>query len=398
MISITIKQRYFFLIFALNIFLYGLVYFYPLNEFGEPQIPIYFKLVLDLFLVGVIFLFGFNKSFDLPQISYIVFLGAVLVFGLLHIYHTSPEDYLHYSIRNVFYYSLFFFINPFRQISLERFERFHQKVFNWVLYAGLLLFVLQIIGIPNPFGFAWMWEKNRLITSLLNPNSLGFYLIFYLFFYYNKFKEVNLKILLIVLSIFLTGSITAILGVVLSAFILLLIYVSGKKFKKIYVLLFTVLVPILAYGAYYFGVFDYIWFKIDVLFIQKDKTYTSVSTRIQNLIDLYNYFTWDNIISIFFGDFNTTVFRRLDNQYLNIFYNYGLITLLIYLLSLIAIIYKILTWKTSYAKPFLFFNLWLFFIAFNLTAYLFRPNLVVFYFIIYQYIKQSDKNEHSPHI
>ena len=206
------KQTIFLIVFAINALLYGVVYFFPLNDFGEPQIPKILKIVYDLILISTVLLFGFKKKLNEVQIFGFAFLTIVLIIGIFHIPHTSITDYLHYTVRNVFFYSLFLFVDFFKNINFEKFQLFHEKLFKYILFFGLILFILQKLGIKNPFGFNgwWMWEKNRLISTWLNPNSLGFYLIFYLFHFYFKKNKVSVFLGLIAASIYLSGSLTAI--------------------------------------------------------------------------------------------------------------------------------------------------------------------------------------------
>lgn len=377
------KQLIFLVVFAVNNLLYSLVYFYPLNNYGEPQIPTYFKLFFDVLILLIICLFGFKRRFNEVHFFGFIFLVTVLLIGFLHVPHTSITDYLHYSVRNIFFYSLFLFVDIYPKVDPQKFQRFHERLFKVILYFGIILFVFQKIGVPNPFGFNdWMWEKNRLISSWLNPNSFGFYLIFYLFYYYYKEKKVTFFLGLIVGGIFLTGSLTAILGVVFFIGYLLIKFLSQQKIKSSYLIIAALAFPVFVYLVISLGALDYIIFKIDVLFIQKSKIHTSVSTRVQNIYDLVHYFSINNIPSILIGDLETSEYRRLDSQYLNIFYNYGLIGLLSYLLFQMSILTYLLKNPSFYSKAFILFSIWLYIIAFNLTAYLYRPNLVVFYFIM----------------
>lgn len=388
------KQSIFFFVFTINALLYALVYFYPLNEFGEPQIPTYLKLIYDLILITSIFLFGFKRNLNEVQIFGIIFLLVILLIGTFHIPHTSITDYLHYTVRNIFFYSLFLFVDFPTKINLVKFQVFHERLFKFILYFGLALFILQKSGVSNPFGFhEWMWEKNRLITSWLNPNSLGFYLIFYLFYFYFKKNKVTLFLGLIAASIFLSGSLTAILGVIFFIGYLGLKFVMSRKLKASYALIILIAIPIFVYLIINLGALDYILFKIDILFVQKSKIHTSVSTRVKNIIDLINYFSMDNYASILVGDFNTSTYRRLDSQYLNIFYNYGLVGLLSYFCFQISILIQLIKNPSDYSKAFIAFSLWLYFIAFNLTAYLYRPNLVVFYYVMLVFTMSLGKHQ-----
>ena len=387
------KQHIFFFVFALNALLYSLVYFFPLSEYGEPQIPVVFKLIFDVFLLATLIPFGIKRNLDEVQISGLLFFLIVLFVGLIHIHHTSMKDYLHFSIRNICFYGLFLFVDFFLKINKKDFRRFHEGLFKLILFFGIILFLLQKAGVPNPFSFGeWMWERNRLIVSWLNPNSLGFYLIFYLFYYYSKHGKIVPYMGLIALSIFLTGSLTAIIGTVFFVLYLFVKFISSKTIKPTYVLAILVLTPVLVYAMVYFGVLDYILFKIDVLFVKKDKIYTSVSTRVQNINDLFEYFRIDNLPSILLGDFHTESYRRLDSQYLNIFYNYGLLGLGSYFIFLLAILFKVTrNINNEYSKTFIFFSLWLYLIAFNLTAYLYRSNVVVFYYVMLIFTLSNQK-------
>lgn len=388
------KQAILFIVFAVNALLYSLVYFYPLNDFGEPQIPKFLKLLYDIILVVFILSVGFRNKLNEVHIFALIFLAAVLVIGVLHIPHTSLVDYLHYSVRNLFFYNLFLFLNLTSYIEIKKFSAFHEKLFMFILYLGLLFFTLQKLGVRNPFGFhEWMWEKNRLITSWLNPNSLGFYMIFYLFYFYFRENKVSILLGLIAATIFLSGSLTAIIGVVFFIVYLSFKFLKSKKLKASYVVIISILTPVFIYLIITLGALDYILFKIDILFIQKSKVHTSVSTRVQNIEDLINYLSIDNIVSILFGDFNTNNYRRLDSQYLNVFYNYGLIGLMSYIFFQLAIIKELFKYPSLYSKAFIAFSIWLYFIAFNLTAYLYRPNLVIFYSIMLVFVIDIGRNK-----
>lgn len=386
----------FYLIFSLNILIYGLVYLFPESDFGEPTIPSFFKLGLDVLFLTLFLTFGFKKKLSESQALYSLFLICVVCLGFVHMFHIGIKDYFHYSIRNTFFYGLFLFLNSFPKIDIEKFDKFHIKIFNWVLLFGLLLFLMKTLDLPNPFPFKyWMWEKNRLISTWLNPNSLGFYMVFYLIYYYVKNKRVTFISLLIVFTIFLSGSLTAILGAILFFAYLTFIFLLKKKIKTYYLIIGALLFPIVIYLGFYFGIFEYVFFKIDVLFFKKSKIHTSVSTRVQNLYDLINYIRLDNLHSIFFGNFSSDIYTRLDSQYLNIFYNYGLLTLFFYICFLISLVQKFMKGNSVYSKTLLLFSIWLFLFGFNLTAYLYRTNVLVFYFIMIIYVFQIEKEINS---
>ena len=387
------------IIFSLNILIYGLVYFFPESNFGEPTIPSFLKLTLDLLFLFLFLIYGFKKQLSETQVLYFLFLTCVICVGFIHVFHIGFIEYMHYSIRNTVFYGFFIFLNIFPRINLEKFEKFHIRIFKIVLSFGLLLFLLKTLKLPNPFPFKyWMWEKNRLISTWLNPNSLGFYMMFYLIYYYNKNKRITFTSLLIVFTIFLSGSLTAILGVILFFTYLAFLFLFQKKIKIKYLIIGILLLPFILYLGSYFGVFEYVFFKIDVLFIQKSYIHTSVSTRTQNFYDLLNYLRLDNLHSILFGNFNTSIYMRLDSQYLNIFYNYGLLTLFCYICFLISLTQKFLKGRSIYSKTLLLFNIWLFLFGFNLTAYLYRPNVLVFYFIIIIYVLQLEKEIESKKV
>lgn len=382
MLKINLKAKNLELIFLINSLLYGLVYFYPLNNFGEPTIPIFLKLIFDLLLLQFYFASGFKKFIDIERALFLNFLIICLIIGLVHIPQIGIIEFIHFTVRNVFFYSLVFFVNFYNPTICTKFSKFHLRVFEFVLYAGLILFSLRILKINNPFAFgAWFWEGNRLISTWLNPNSLGFYLLYYLIFNFYNANKINLKFVLTALSIFLTGSLTAIIGVIYFLFIVIAENFY-KRFDAKYFIFFLLTIPFLVYGSFAFGVFEYIFFKIDVLFINETGVHTSVSTRVENITNLLNYLNWSNLPSILFGDFNTHTFVRLDSQYLNIFYNYGLFALLSYFIFMYVILRNLSVHNNVYSKTMFVFCIWMFLIAFNLTAYLFRSNVSVFFYIM----------------
>ena len=395
MIKALIKyptKSLFYITFSLNVLIYGLVYFFSKSNFGEPTIPSFFKLGLDLLFLLLFLVYGFKKKLSETQVMYSFFLIVVICIGFMHMFHIGLKEYIHYSIRNTVFYSFFFFLNVFPRIDLKKFEKFHNKLFIFVLSFGLLLFALKTLDIPNPLPFEyWMWEKNRLISTWLNPNSLGFYMMFYLVYYYYKNNRITFISLLIIFTIFLTGSLTAIMGVALFLGYLSLILLAKNKINKKYLIITVLLFPIIVYLGFSFGVFEYVFFKIDILFIQKSKIHTSVSTRTENLYNLYNYLRLDNIHSILLGDFKATEYTRLDSQYLNIFYNYGLLTLCLYIIFLWSLIQTFIKGQSIYSKTLLLFSIWLFLFGFNLTAYLYRSNVLVFYFMMLIYFFQLEK-------
>ncbi len=374
--------------------LYGLVYFYPYTNIGEPQIPTYFKLTFDFLLITMFIIYGFKNKLDEPRVYFLYFLISVVIIGITHIYHTSIDDYIHYTIRNVVLFSLTFFVNIFEKVSLNKFHGFHFKVFKFVLFFGVLLFILKQLGINNPYGFhSWFWEKNRLISTWLNPNTLGFYLLFYLILEYYKEQKLSFIFLITAASIAITGSLTAMIGLALVFAYVLINILSKKKIKFVFIVSLLAALPIGFYFAIRSGVFDYFLFKIDILFFQNTVVHTSVSARVKNIYDLYNYIRFDNLPSIFFGNYYVDEYVRLDSQYLNLFYNYGLIGLFLYGISQISILIKLYNGKTYYSKAMFFFCIWLFLIAFNLTAYLYRSNVTIFFWIMLMYIFSLEKKE-----
>lgn len=377
----------FYTIFFLNAFIYGLVYFFPQSEIGEPNIPTYLKLLLDVLFLYAFFVFGLKKNLSHPQALYFFYLITVIAFGFIHSFHIGLTEFLHYSVRNVVFYGFFLFISFFPRIDLNRFESFHEKVFKGVLTLGLLLFLLKSLEVPNPFAFGyWFWEKNRLISTWLNPNSFGFYMMFYLIYFYFKTKKITLITLFIIGSIFLSGSLTAIIGVFFFMGYLILKLFANTKFRFKHLFIVISALPILIYFFNQYGVFDYMFYKVDILFVKKSEIHTSVSTRVENIYNLIDYLDVRNIHNIILGDFSAQSYIRLDNQYLNIFYNYGFLSTLIFSGFLFGLLnHFYINRKHFLSRTFFLFSVWLFVFGFNLTAYLYRVNVVVFYFIMLTY-------------
>jgi hypothetical protein len=382
---------FFHLMFLINALIYGLVYFFPKNG-GEPYIPPFLKLFFDLIVISSFFIYGLKKKISYPQSIYLIYLLFILTIGFIHILNYRVSDFLHYSFRNVFFYGFILFIDYFK-LGEKNFNSFHEKVFLFVLYFGFGLFTLKVLGIKNPFAFgAWFWEKNRLISTFLNPNSLGFYMMFYLIYFYFKKSKVSVITFLIIGTIFLSGSLTAVLGVFFFIGYLIIKILSNIKFKQKYLLLSALSIPFLIYGFIYFGILEYFFFKINVLFVQKSKIHTSVSARVQNIYSLIEYFKLNNFFSIILGDFKADKYVRLDSQYLNIFYNYGFFVLLIFIYFLITLQNLLKTNKKNILfKTFYLFNIWLFLFGFNLTAYIYRVNVIVFYFMMLNFALYQNK-------
>ena len=137
------KQQFLFFVFATNALLYSLVYFFPVNNYGEPQIPIILKLIFDFFSLGLLVVFGLKRKMDDVRLTGLFFLIIIVLVGILHIPHTSIADYLHFTIRNICFYALLLFVDYYPKINKESFRRFHEGLFKFILIFGLILFTLQ---------------------------------------------------------------------------------------------------------------------------------------------------------------------------------------------------------------------------------------------------------------
>jgi hypothetical protein len=82
----------FYIIFSLNILIYGLVYFFPISNFGEPTIPFFLKLGLDFLFLAFFFVYGTKFFFSEAQVLYFIFLIFVICIGFIHMFHTGVNE------------------------------------------------------------------------------------------------------------------------------------------------------------------------------------------------------------------------------------------------------------------------------------------------------------------
>jgi hypothetical protein len=406
----------------LRYFLYfSLVYqihvlFFPWNIYNEPQVPIWIAISRDIlflliFVITIIKVIHKRKLL-LPDnviiFSLLLFICFTFITATLHLTNLSPLFIAQHHIKNTILYMIVFFIALQYEFNAKQVEK--TIIFSgWIVNAfAFLTILLKTLRFQSIGGTYWLWDGVRVIGSLENPNNLGVFTLFILVFVWNQINLTGYSIKKIILvlmsaiSIVTSVSYTAYVGLIL--YVLYKIFLLIKKLKIRHLLIANISLLLSLALAWRLGLFASAWFKFRVLFIEQNPTYTSLSTRVNNIYEFLGFMSENSIFDIFFGRFDVNNYIARDSQYLNILYNNGLICLiffLFFLLSVIYYLYKKLNKSTEVRREIqplteavMFIFIFLTFIGFNATAFLNRfPINFFLYFILAIVFKLLNKKE-----
>lgn len=361
------RKLIFFYIFF-SVFIGSVSVFSPLNEYGEFFIPGNFYILFDILSVFVFFVltcFAFFKfpseSVDNIFISWFFFCFFLILFSLYGFYTLSYTEYVHYFLRNQFFYVFLGGVVFYYCLRID------YDIFNSFMFFLLIcqIFFSLIVILLEFFMGGYFWEGSRLTGSLVNHNSYGVFLVFFSFWILSSYageswKRYSLWASIAILVV-LSGSVTAILGVALSVL---------RNFRSVF---FLFLFFIFSFTIFYDDIMNlhFVW-KINQIFFEDSTHLTSLSARERQ----FDYFlsSVSDPDSWFFGVNSEKEYMRFDSQYYNIFFNFGIFPFLSFLLMAFFIVKKhIKSW-------FFIYYLWFFVVACSMTAFFSRPIMIILFF------------------
>jgi len=370
-----------FAVFTLNstnnssVVLFSLLLFKMLINFSGLLYNIYEKCLLLLFLLPC-FILSFFFDFDLLQ--FIRLLNLILILFLFPI-----KNIFKFEDRRLFIFLMLYIF--FLQIAL---------VFN---FAFVNSFVDQFYPIENNYWASFEYNDSAGINDIVsnrfggyfyNPNILGvnMYLLFCLYlsllFKQNKASKIELLVifLICIISIFLTGSRTSLIALIFTV-----IY-SGRKFIYRYIIPITfsclILIPIFFYRNIEIFENARILTNIFSLFSDKNDSGYVKFIGFYNYYMNYDYYSLENLVSLFFGKMSWDFQFDAELGYLLSFF--GIFGTIMIFLSIALLFFK--------SDPNLRFVYFIFLVSIGGTIIMnFRFSIVALYLISASYKKISNK-------
>ncbi|MDH4867576.1 hypothetical protein SBO82_11420 [Alcaligenes nematophilus] len=362
--SLSINILYIYIFFTVYIGATSL--FAPLNEYGEMVIPKDIYIFFDLFSILIFFVLLFSSKWNIKNpdpifIFWFIFVFSLFIFSARGAYSLRSIDYIHYFFRNQIFYVFLGGLIYHYCSSIEK-NRFNSFLF--LLLCSQLIFSFIIVLLEYSIG-GFFWEGSRLTGTLLNHNSYGVFLTFFSFWiwysYEGKFSTKIFIWSLIALLITLSGSVTAIIGLFLSI---------ARNLKMV---IFLGLATVIGFWLFFDDIMNlhFIW-KINQIFFEKSTHLTSLSARemqLQLFLDSIS-----NPVNWVFGASQNNSYMLFDSQYYNIFFNFGIIPVFLFLLLAATIIKKHSNnWYSIYYS-------WFFLFACSMTAFFSRPIIIILFF------------------
>ncbi|MGD9686125.1 MAG: hypothetical protein AB7U43_04030 [Desulfobacter sp.] len=359
-------------------FLSGLgVYFNDLNEYGEFALTSFQVLLGDFLILFIIVaivmmncknrkLFVLNKF----EISLWFFVIISIFASVKGFFSWGLNEYVHFFLRNQIYYIIVGYI--VYSVAKEFDKIFFEKLFRFAFFSNfiisLALFALEFF---DGFNGKYLWGGTRLCGTLINHNNYGFISVFFLFWSY--FSDMNHKWIMVFISFVLimaSGSLTAVSS------LLFLMFISPRVF------LFYVVIALFSILFFWEDLSKiHLIYKVTEVLLNEDTHLTSASARINQL-----EFVRDLLVNVFnwpIGILDSHGYLRFDSQYYNLIVNLGVVSFCSFLC---VAVYAIFYTKKNHFKLFVF---WLFVIAFSLTAFMSRWNVIIIIFFILAYFHSS---------
>jgi hypothetical protein len=292
------------------------------------------------------------KNDSLIIILLLLFLTIVSIFNnLLDMDSMNYSKFLDIG-RNIGF--IFIFIFGYIVSKLSDFEDIKRNLLSIAkifIVIELIVCIDQIFMI-NSFSAFYSYEKVKSIESVLravgtfgNPNMLGWMtmqmLIVIFLFEYKKFRYVWLALSISLLL--LTSSKSMILVTFFNlAFVYYLknnLSIFDKRNVNIFIFLFLALIAFYFFLQSFGDVFKNMRVILDVIDNGLDSL-TTIQGRYRIWEDAYEYFQFNsNWVNIIFGFGAIDEFRTLDNNYLMVFYKYGILGFFIHSVLYVYLLY-----------------------------------------------------------
>ncbi|MGL4863987.1 MAG: hypothetical protein ACRC4T_12795 [Cetobacterium sp.] len=357
---------------------------------------IYKFIILSIILSFLGFICSVSNSGRLPlkKIGEIVRIGTFLFQSFLYFKYTknNRKDIVIILVFMFFYliklekmiiYSLQIYI-VINLLKKYNFKKIFQS-FEKISILGLLFIIFNyFLGISSPKVYYGIYDgilKNRNTYGIVTPNILfGIFLCYIIFASLNT-NNTKKILFLLSLSTLVNNFIISRNGYYISIFYLLLIIIIKKinNFKR--KILFIVLITFQMLFSNFLVFSKYI--------ITNDKIYNFLNLKLSGRVDLYNMFLDKIQILSFFGVENVDFTLPLDNSYLVIFRNFGIIGILLVNILLVLVYLKIIRMQNNLTGK-LFSFLFTAGIYYNFEAFLLNGGYLIsigYFLIIFKLLK-----------
>lgn len=320
-----------------NIISYLLLFhFFEIAFFGSGRLLEFGPLTLRMYcFIFVIFLtiFHLNKFNYSILFSVFIFLLSLILSSIIGIAKNNQFEIIFDHIKPLLLFLeiilIYYFIGNQNktEISFYYIYKYIGLILSLVFFILLILIYLKLIDFT--FFYEWTLNENDFIfRSQENQiSTIGFFYkgflylgVSFFFFLFDKKKYSNLSLIIILIALILTLT----RGLILSTLFTYLIYLfKGRKTKAF---LYIILLFIIIYSSYNF--------YINLLGNREE----SNSIRIDDFHFVLNNLSF---LNIFFGNgFGSLINNRVgvENSFLDIFFNQGLLGILLYVYIFIRIL------------------------------------------------------------
>lgn len=289
-----------------------------------------------------------------PIIFLTIFFSASVILSLL-----ANHDQLHVNLGLLRYglvpfYWLFGLVCGIVDTYLfsKRREDFFFNVAVAFLIFQLPVVLMQLFGVDAVVNNLWIAEKARdwtqivrVVGTVQNPNTLGVLTIFCIIIFADNLKrKPNWSRAFIVVSfliIMATGSRTSLV----IALFLPFLFISKEQFfsKKSFYILISSIITIIAFYFLLQALREELPYMSQILDLVKGGSVHTLETRLLHWENVNELYTSSSLIHKLFG-LGPRFFAVLDNSYLYVLFNYGILSLLVFsivILELLRIFSKV---------------------------------------------------------
>lgn len=317
----------------------SLNYLFYQNNYFVFESPVLIKIIpVLIFMAMLIKLYHFETIKKIKVFKFhLAFFFIFTISSVLHLFFKSSIiEQIHFNFINLLLWSLSIYIIPLIVKTKKDFQYFIKN-----FSIGLLLIVLFSLLLF----FSGIHYDHRLISLFKDPLRVGFIFLFELmiffnpiFFFIGKTCPRNvISFFLVLISLVLTGSFSAIFSF-LFAFVIFLFIFSLKPIKIKVAPLKSIVFVLYCFSIFYllniFNIFSNFYNRVIKMFFFNSIEsigFTSINSRINQYFMFVTEFKNMSFFEIFFGKFNYEHYLTLDSLYLQLFYNHGLIGLLTYI-------------------------------------------------------------------
>ncbi|MFC2075720.1 hypothetical protein ACFLT7_01430 [candidate division KSB1 bacterium] len=311
------------------------VFFFEWGTWYEPLAPVYVTVIRDIvwiifILISVVIYFtnrefySFRDRYDpYNRLFKYVFFGLAYLYVIVvfvHLTHKSYFDILQHELRNTLMYSLIILLYPIWIRNNEDLS----KLIRIILYSGV---AAALFGIATGLFMPDLTWRGRVISTLENPNTLGFFMNMIMFITLSLLlsgvlsKKWWIAFALFLFCLVMTFSFQNYIACVLG---LVMVFVIKRKWKSLIdipsVLLFIAAVVMVYISS---GYADTLFIRLRHLLPVAGFQQGAAFSRIEQFTQFLGFIADSSVVSLLFGDFSLVRYARYDSQYYNFFINNG---------------------------------------------------------------------------